>query len=132
MVEFRAEVLPQRRAVTGPPPRSQSETQHVQYAENRSRADEDSENQADPDKQFDHPDQVAEKDDVRKNDMAEHRAVEADRGLVNVAIERLGKSGMRERASKNFVFPEQNKEDAGTDPGDGKGFGEKTVFRCSQ
>ena len=127
MIEFRAEVLPERGSMARAPPRRESKAQHVQHAQNRSHAHEDSENQADPDEQFYKANQIAEEDDMWQYDVAENGPIEADRCLLNIAFEIVCESGMSERPSEDLIFAEKNKEDSRTDSGDNQRFGKRAA-----
>jgi len=107
VIEFRAEVLPERGSMARAPPRRESKAQHVQHAQNRS--------------------QVAEEDDMWQYDVAENGPIEADRCLLNIAFEIVCESGMSERPSEDLIFAEKNKEDSRTDSGDNQRFGKRAA-----
>ena len=122
MIKLRSEVLPDRRTVTGCPPRRERKTQHVQHAQNRSEADKHSENQTDPNEKFNNTNQVTKEDDMRKNYVAEHRPIKADCRLLNIPFEIMREPSVRERASENFVFSKQHEENSSTDARDEQNF----------
>ena len=122
MIEFCSEVLPDRRTVTGRPPRRERKAQHVQHAQNRSEADKHSENQTDPNEKFNNANQVTKEDDMRKNYMAEHRPIKAYCRLLNIPFEIMREPSVRERASENFVFSKQHEENSSTDARDEQNF----------
>jgi hypothetical protein len=132
VIEFRAEVSPERRTVARAPPSRQSKAHHVKHAQNGSDPYEDSENQADPDEEFHKTHQISKKDSVREHDVAENRTIEADRRLLNVAFEIMCESGMSEGASEDLIFSEQHKEDSYTDSGADQCFGEQAVWWFGQ
>ncbi len=132
VIEFRAEVSPERRPVAGTPPRRQSKAHHVQHAQNRSHADKDSENQTDPDEELHNTYQISKKDSMGEYDVAENGPIEADGRLLNVAFKIVCESGMSECASENLIFAEKDKEDSGTDPGDNQCFGEQAIWWFGQ
>src|SRR5258707_10628798 len=59
--------------------------------------------------------------------MAEYWPIQADRCLLNVALEIVRESSVRECTSENFVFSKQDKENSSTDAGDEHGFGKRGV-----
>ena len=89
----------------------------MQHAYHRSHSDEHSQNQADSDEQFHHADQISKEDNVRKDDVAQHRSVEADCSLLNKPFEVVRESGARELTAKYFVLTKDDEEDSDTDPG---------------
>jgi len=123
VIEFRAEVSPEQRPVTGTPPSRQRQAHHVKHAQNRSHADKDSENQTDPDEELHNTYQISKKDSMGEYDVAENGPIEADGRLPNVAFEIVRESGMSKRASEDFVLAEKNEEDSRTNPGNEQCFG---------
>ena len=114
MIEFRAEVSPERRPVAGTPPRRQSKAHHVKHAQNRSHADKDSENQTDPDEELHNTYQISKEDSMGEYDVAENGPIEADRRLLNVAFKgsvrirygrtRFRRSYIRRKGQRRFRY----------------------------
>lgn len=122
MVEFGAEVPPHRDSRSGLPPGGERKAQHVQSAQHGRGPNPESHQQADSDKEFDHPYQISEKHGVRQHQISQNRLVETDCAILDKSLKILLESAMSKLGAENLVLTENQKEGRRDDADDRNGF----------
>src|SRR5579859_5547338 len=95
------------------PPGGQSQIDQEQYAENGSRAHPQSNQQREPDQQFNDAHCIPEEYGVRQYQPSQHWTIETDRAARDVVVEIILKPAMGEARPGDLVFAEQQKENRG-------------------
>jgi len=111
MVEFGTEIAPERSAVSGLPPRGESQSKHVQNAECGCWTDCPSEQQRKAYEEFHRADEVPEEDSVGQDEPCKEGTKEIDGAGLNVVLQIVLKAAVSECGAGHLIFPKQKEED---------------------
>src|SRR5580704_5941869 len=111
MIKLCCKVSPHRNTVPDFPPRCQSEAQHVQHSQHRSRSYPNPHHQRHADKHLDGSNHISKKYRVRQHHLRKNWPVEANSGALNAAAQIFLESAVRESRPEQLILTEKNKED---------------------